>query len=225
MSAQDALTLLRTQSLTTVVHNELERRIIDGSLLPGAPLRETSIATELGISRGPVREAFRMLEERGLVQFEKNCGVRVRQLALEHARQIYQIRLPLEGLIAELATAALDDSGREQLIALLQAMKSAAAEQDSAAYTLLNFQLHDRLAQLSGNQALHDTYRRLVVQLKLLRSHSLLQLHRLEVSFAEHRAVVEAMIKGDATEAACLLKAHTQASLQRIELAIEMQKN
>jgi DNA-binding GntR family transcriptional regulator len=221
MSSQDALNLLRTQSLTMVVQNELEQRIIDGILQPGMPLREASIANELGISRGPVREAFRMLEERGLVLFEKNCGVRVRELALEQARQIYQIRVPLEALIAELATQSLTDSGRARLGSILEEMTAAVQRHDISSYTELNFRFHDLLAQLTGNQALYETYRRLVVQLKLLRSHSFRQLpHNLEVSLDEHRSIVQAVLNGDSKQAAALLSGHASVSLSRVQQAI-----
>ncbi|MGL9773584.1 MAG: GntR family transcriptional regulator [Sodalis sp. (in: enterobacteria)] len=102
MNTPDTITLLRTQSLSNLVQVELERRIVAGELSPCSPLREATITAEMGISRGPVREAFRMLEERGLVLFEKNCGVRIRRLDMAQALQIYQVRIPLEELAGSL---------------------------------------------------------------------------------------------------------------------------
>jgi len=72
--------LLQTSSLTSVVQGELERMILSGELAPGAKLTEMALATRLGVSRGPLREAFRMLEEAGLVRTEKNRGVFVRDI-------------------------------------------------------------------------------------------------------------------------------------------------
>ena len=92
-----ALAVLRQQSLTTLVQREIERRIIAGELPPGAKLNEAELAAEMGISRGPVREAFRALEQAGLVQTEKNRGVFVRQVSLEEANEIYEVRAALEG--------------------------------------------------------------------------------------------------------------------------------
>src|SRR5262245_3364669 len=74
-----AIALLQTSSLPTLVQKELERMILAGDLPAGSKLSEATIAELLGVSRGPVREAFRALEESGLVRLEKNRGVFVRQ--------------------------------------------------------------------------------------------------------------------------------------------------
>src|SRR6218665_3988653 len=88
--------LLRSHSLTTVVLRELERRILAGDLAPGDKLNEADLAAELNVSRGPVREAFRALEQSGLVRTEKNRGVFVRQVSLEEADEIYEVRAGLD---------------------------------------------------------------------------------------------------------------------------------
>ncbi|MDH4290619.1 MAG: GntR family transcriptional regulator, partial [Aquincola sp.] len=77
------IALLQTSSLASVAQGELERMILGGELAPGAKLTEMALATRLGISRGPLREAFRMLEEAGLVRTEKNRGVFVRDIPIE----------------------------------------------------------------------------------------------------------------------------------------------
>jgi DNA-binding GntR family transcriptional regulator len=77
------ITLLQTSSLSSVVQGELERMILSGELRPGEKLTEMALAARLGVSRGPLREAFRMLDESGLVRTEKNRGVFVRDLPVE----------------------------------------------------------------------------------------------------------------------------------------------
>ena len=99
-----ALDLLREQSLTSLVQRELERRIEAGELAPGAKLNEVDVAADLRVSRGPVREAFRALEQAGLVRTEKNRGVSVRQVSLQEADEIYEVRAALEALIGQLST-------------------------------------------------------------------------------------------------------------------------
>ena len=76
-----AIELLQSHSLTTLVQREIERMILAGNLASGDKLNEAEIAIRLGVSRGPVREAFRALEEAGLVRTEKNRGVFVRAAA------------------------------------------------------------------------------------------------------------------------------------------------
>lgn len=222
MSSPEAIALLRTQSLTTLVHEELERRIAAGQILPGAPLRESAIATDMGISRGPVREAFRMLEERGLVMFEKNCGVRVRQLDLEQATHIYQVRIPLEGLIGELVTQNLTAEGRDQVRQVLEQMAECVAHQNVPAYADLNFRFHDLLARFTGNPILYDTYRRLVVQLKLFRSYTFRHSpETISVSLREHTAIFNAITSLNVLLARELLCQHASDSLTRLRSAAQ----
>ena len=87
----DTLELVRSHSLPTVVRHELERRILAGEILPGAKLNEAEVAEALKVSRGPVREAFRALEQAGLVRTEKNRGVFVRSLTHFEADELYRI--------------------------------------------------------------------------------------------------------------------------------------
>ena len=82
------IAILQSQSLTTLVQRELEMRIVSGGLLPGARLNEIELAGEFNVSRGPLREAFRALEQAGLLRTEKNRGVFVRAISLEEADEI-----------------------------------------------------------------------------------------------------------------------------------------
>src|SRR5271169_6787142 len=91
-----AIELLQSHSLTTLVQREVERMILAGDIASGDKLNEADIAARLGVSRGPVREAFRALEESGLVRTEKNRGVFVRVIAIEEADEIYEVRAALD---------------------------------------------------------------------------------------------------------------------------------
>ncbi|NBX15433.1 MAG: GntR family transcriptional regulator, partial [Betaproteobacteria bacterium] len=86
--SHSTIAMLQTNSLTGAVQQEIERLINAGELGPGDKLTEAVMAERLGVSRGPVREAFRVLEEAGLVRLEKNRGVFVRQVPLEEALEI-----------------------------------------------------------------------------------------------------------------------------------------
>src|SRR5207249_2844023 len=90
------IALIQTNSLPALVQRELERMIIAGDLPAGAKLREAEVAAMLGVSRGPVREAFRALEESGLVRLEKNRGVFVRQIGVDEADHIFELRAVLD---------------------------------------------------------------------------------------------------------------------------------
>jgi phosphonate utilization transcriptional regulator len=222
MSFPDALNVLKSRSLPALVQEELERMIIDGRLLPGEPLREVALSALLGVSRGPIREAFRGLEEKGLVTVVKNCGVHVRTLDVDEADQIYEVRAVLEGMIGAKAAREIGPEGCGELRALIASMEEAVSGSDINRYTALNFHLHDRLAALAGNRKLHETYNRLVSELALFRRQTYVHNEAsLALSLEEHKAIVSAVCTGDAERAATLLQAHTRDSRSRMHQVLD----
>ena len=214
-AAPAAIELVRKQSLTSLVQHEIERSILAGELAPGVKLNEADLAAAMGISRGPVREAFRALEQAGLVQTEKNRGVFVRQVSLEEASEIYEVRAALEAQIGRLAAARAKPAQVERLRAIVKRMR--AAGRDAEAYFPLNIEFHEALAEAAGNQALAAHYRRVVNELNLYRRDAIRRnLDVIPVSTKEHEAIVEAIAKGDATVAARLLYDHVIGSRARL---------
>lgn len=217
MQVAQAINLLSTKSLTGLACEEIEKWIYSGRIQPGEPLREAEISARIGLSRGPVREAFRMLQERGLVLCEKNRGVRVRSLSFEEVQEIYELRISLEGLIGRLASQRRTNEQASRLQKIVEDMRSAVEAGDVVRYTQLNFELHEELVQSARNAVLADTYSRLVVQLKLFRSYSLRHnAENVRQSLAEHSAIVAAVVAGDASLAQTLLQEHSCASLDRL---------
>src|ERR1700692_941435 len=94
--------LLRSLTLSGLVQDEILRGIKTGELTVGAKLNEIELAERLGISRSPVREAFRALEEAGLVRLEKNRGVFIRDLSDEEATELYAVRAGLDEMAGRL---------------------------------------------------------------------------------------------------------------------------
>ncbi|MCW5591937.1 MAG: phosphonate utilization associated transcriptional regulator [Betaproteobacteria bacterium] len=217
-----AIELLRSQSLTSLVQQELERRILAGNILPGDKLNENEVATELNVSRGPVREAFRALEQAGLVRTEKNRGVFVRQVSLEEADEIYEVRAGLDELIGRLAAERATDGQIDELRGLVERMKDAARARDVDAYYPLNIQFHDRLAQIAGNGTLLAAYRRLINELHLYRRRTLALGHdAFPKSTSQHAEIVEAVASRNGTLAGELLYQHAVKSRSRLHEALE----
>jgi phosphonate utilization transcriptional regulator len=211
-----ALALLRTSSLPDLVRQELERMILAGELAAGAKLTETALAAKLGVSRGPVREAFRGLEEMGLVRVEKNRGVFVRRVSVEEADQIYEVRAILDEWIGRrLAQVATPDQIR-RLRAHVERMDKAAARHDVDAYYHLNLEFHDLLAAACGNPKLVATYRRLVNELSLFRHQALARGSTLTISTREHREIVDKIASRNAPAAGKALLDHVLASRERM---------
>ena len=221
---EGAIALLQSNSLSMLVQRELERMIIAGELDAGAKLNEASIADLLGVSRGPVREAFRSLEESGLVRLEKNRGVFVRQVSMEEADEIYELRAALDEFAGRLAAQRAAAADVRDLRVLVERMDKAAARNELDAYHRANLQFHDRLVELAGNAKLLATYRRLVNEVHLYRRASLAQAGALPVSTREHHDIVEKIAGGQAVAAGRALYDHVMGSRERMHRAHDAHK-
>ena len=217
-----AIELLQSHSLTTLVQRELERRILAGELEPGDKLTEEDIAGALNVSRGPVREAFRALEQAGLVRTEKNRGVFVRQVSVSDADEIYEVRAGLDELIGRLLATRIEPGQLTELRELLKKMQKAARAKSVDDYYPLNVQFHDRLAEFTGNRTLVAHYRRLVNELHLYRRETLARgADSFPISTREHSEIVDALARRDADRAGKLMYEHAMESRDRLHAALE----
>ena len=211
-----AIALVQSSSLPMLVQKELERMILAGELRAGSKLNEAAIADLLGVSRGPVREAFRALEESGLVRLEKNRGVYVREIGIDEADEIYELRAVLDEFAGRRVAQTITPDLARELSARVDRMEKAAAKGDVDAYYQANLAFHDRLVELAGNAKLLVTYRRLVNELNLFRRATLAHAGTLPVSTREHREIVDRITSGEAAAAGRALHEHVMASRERM---------
>jgi phosphonate utilization transcriptional regulator len=218
-----AIELLQRHSLSTLVLHEIERQIVSGELGAGTKLNEADLAARLRVSRGPVREAFRALEQSGLVRTEKNRGVFVRQLSLAEADEIYEVRAALDGLIGRLAAQRIRPRQLARLRELIKRMQATGRARDADAYFPLNLEFHEVLAVAAGNQALLSNYQRIVNELNLYRRETLVRnAANIPISTRDHEAIVDAIAQGDAQRAERLLFDHVMHSRERLHLALQV---
>jgi phosphonate utilization transcriptional regulator len=218
-AAAAEIAFLRTQPLASVVQTEIERRILSGEVKAGARLNELEIARSLGISRAPVRESLRTLEQTGLVVSRKNFGVFVRIISMEEAGEIYQIRSYIdEGVGRELARC-IDDRQLAELQSMVGRMESAYNAGDVAAYHERNVAFHERMVEMVGNRKLRDIYRKLLNQLILYRRRSLGQPGAMPRSVDEHRGILDAIRSRNIDAAGRAMRDHILASSERLQRA------
>lgn len=217
--ADDTIAVLQTHSLPALVQRELERRILAGEFPAGSKLNEAAIADLLGVSRGPVREAFRALEESGLVRLEKNRGVFVRQIAVEEADDIYELRAVLDAHAGRRVAQGVGPAELHGLRMLVDRMDRAVARDDIDAYHAANLAFHEALVALAGNAKLLAMYRRLVNELNLYRRATLAQQGALPVSVREHHDILDRIAAGDAAAAGSALYDHVMKSRARMHQA------
>lgn len=200
------VSMARHPSLAERVRDEIERRIEAGMLAPGDKLNEADWAARLEVSRGPVREAFRALEQAGLVRNEKNRGVFVRSVSAREAVELDGLRTILEEAACRMLASQIDAAQVAALRERLDAMRDALAIEDCRAYCDARDAFRDVLVVAVDNGKLHETYRRCVSELRLSRA-TLPAAGTLAPSYAAYRAILNALASRKADEAAALIRA------------------
>ncbi len=222
---QQNLKILRTHSLSTVVFDNLENAIVTGEMEPGERINETAVAERYGVSRGPVREACRRLEEAGLVDFIVNRGVFVKKLAFEDAVEIYQIRAALFAFAGRVLAHRITNEQIGVLQRLIDEMEAAAVRQDARTYYARNLEFHASLMQFTGYRRLVRLYEGLNKELHVFRRRGLNDDTNRQTSSREHRAIIEALRGGSPAHIARVMRTHSMAGINRtlrsMELSVE----
>ncbi|WP_186766575.1 GntR family transcriptional regulator [Puniceibacterium confluentis] len=188
---------LRQRSLVLEVRDALEGMILRGEVPAGERLNEINLAEQLGVSRGPVREAARSLEREGLVKTVTNQGVYVRKLSLEDALELYDLRAGIAGYLCTRAAESATPEDKSDLRAFVDRMDAAVRDGDEERYFELNLAFHDRVATASGATRAKDLYTSLGKEVRLMRLRVLTGGASLALSNSEHDRIVRAIEIGD----------------------------
>lgn len=145
----------------------LRQAILSGELSPGVPLREMQLAAELGVSRAPLREALRMLEEEGLAERRPFKGSAVAIVPAREVQEIAVVRRRVESLAVQLGLERLQADGAAELRAAVARLSTAAAAEDIAASIDAHLAIHRMLYDACGNEVLADMWRSWESRLRL----------------------------------------------------------
>ena len=189
------------QPLRETVCEALREAIRNGVLEPGERLMEVQLADELGISRTPVREAIRKLEQEGYVIMMPRRGTYVSSVSVSDVKEIFEIRSALESLSTELAALRIEPDELEQLRTLLTEIEGHIERKDIDKIVETDIKFHGLLYQVSRNERLVAIISNLKEQLARYRTLSMSYPGRLKETLEEHRAMVEAIAAGDAEAA------------------------
>lgn len=215
------LAVLRSTSLSVAIETELQDMILKGAIKPSERLNELQLATKFGTSRGPLREALRSLQGKGLVDFVRNRGVFVRAISTEEALEIYDLRAALFGLAGRLLVDRVTDDMLETLDGFLTRMDAASEARDFAAYYPINLAFHEFLVVNTGNRLLQHEYSMFVDKLHLCRGRGLVQAGGLALSNREHREMVDAIAAGGRERAFEAFFRHVDRAKHRFKSTIE----
>ena len=219
-AALEQISRRRAKTLSTIVGEAIEEMIVSGELTAGDRINESALASRLGVSRGPIREACRRLEEAGLLESATNQGVFVREMTLEEARDLYEVRGALSGLAGRLIVERASASAVSDLRARVDAMDAVARVNDFSTYYGLNLAFHGALIDAAANPALTHSYRSIANQLHLFRRRGLVQTGSLMVSNAEHHEIVDAILARDTDAAEQAMRRHVANGWARMSASI-----
>jgi DNA-binding GntR family transcriptional regulator len=196
------------------VYRVLRAAILDGTVPPGGQLRERDIATDLGVSRSPLREAMTRLEEEGLIVKIPFRGAFVAEVSAQEVAEIASIRLLVEPYAGELALEALRGPERSRLTRTIEDLHRATEENDIPASIDAHLQFHRLFYDLSGHSVLRSLWNGWETKLRLYltvdhRSYG--DLHDIAV---EHQRLAAVALEGDTEMFRQELARHFQAALR-----------
>lgn len=210
--------------LRDVVFNTLRQAILRGELQPGERLLEIHLASKLGVSRTPIREAIRKLELEGLVLMIPRRGAVVAEITEKSLRDVLEVRRALEELAVKLACEKIRPEEIEELKEAAKEFEEALQTKDVTVYAEADVKFHDIIYRVTDNQRLiqllynfrEQMYRYRVEYLKREDSH--------ETLLKEHQYIIDSIEKGDevrATEAMC---AHIDNQVEAVSDTIRTKK-
>lgn len=206
----------RGAGLSHTIVNELKQLIYTGEFQPGERLNEAALALRMGTSRGPIREAIKVLAGLGIVTAVANRGVFVRQLSLREMLEIYELRALVFGYAADRACEHFTEEHKKQFEALLAAMDAATDAEDGTRYYELNLQFHALILIISNNQRAHQAYDDYVKELHLVRRKYFNVPGNMRRSNVEHRAIFEAIVASNPAKAKAAAERHVHAGRARL---------
>lgn len=195
-------------NLGDLVATEIRAAILAGTLAPGERLKQEQLATDMRVSRIPVREALRILEGEGLVETRPGRGSAVVELTKQEAADVMVVRGTLEGLAARLAAERVTPEVVARLRDAVDAGKQASESGDHSSASEAHTQFHLELARAADNSHLRTELEFLPAKTEWIMA-TLLQ-SRSEYSWQEHEAILDAVAVGDADRAERLTRLHSR---------------
>lgn len=194
--------------LREVVFKTLRNAIVHGEFEPGERLMEVTLAKRLGVSRTPVREAMRMLELEGLVVMIPRRGAEVARITEKDLSDALEIRVALEDLAAGLACKRIDDDGRARLRQVCDDFKRAVNSKVIPEIVDADVAFHNTIMDVTNNQRLINMAQSLREQVYRYRVEYVKDFSYHDKLVAEHEALMNAILDGDADKAKEITRKH-----------------
>lgn len=216
MKRREGLQPLTQESAPAMIAAQLRSLIAQGTMPPGAQLVEADIVRELGVSRGPVREAMNRLTQEGLLVSIRNRGVFVAEFDEADIRDIYEARTAVEKAAAGILLATNFKLAGEELMGRVGDMEEARLAHDPEAMSEADIAFHEALVAMASSPRLSRMHSTLLTETRMCLSRLEGRYDDENVRVAEHRAIAEALQDGDHLLVMTRLDAHKDDALDRL---------
>lgn len=196
-------------SLPDQVYERLRHAIICGELQPAEKLVELDIASQMGTSQGPIREALQRLEHDGLVERRARSATFVTSISTDEMYELFSIRGVIEGFAIRRVAQKISDDQCQELENLIQKMAEAGSERDIIPLAEYDMQFHRRMVEWSGSQSFVRLWTTISSQIQrfIVQSHPEHYPDFVEIGM-RHQPIVDALRQHDADDAAHVMQEH-----------------
>lgn len=194
------------QTLREKILETIRESILRGQLKPGEKVAEPELAERFGISRTPIREAFRQLESEGYLTVIPRKGAVVTALSERAVEEFYAIKSILEGYAAQMAAENMTDKEIEKLEGINQKLQELADEGDVKTFFKVHNEFHEVFIRAAGNEKLLELINQLMLKFNRFRLASLSLPGRMEISVKEHEKIIRAFKRKDGAQADALVR-------------------
>lgn len=202
-------------SLTDEIVDIIRDRILKGEYKIGEKIKENQIATELKVSRTPIREAFKQLENEGLIDYIPNRGCFAKGFTRQDIEDIYAVRKALEILAVEWAVKGMTPEQLKSLQDQSDLMEFYTARKDSKKVLEINTDFHDVIYNATGSRFMAQVLRSYKEYIEQTRKVLFYEQEYLEEIYEEHKAILDAIISKDVDAAKTAMAKHLDGSQRR----------
>jgi DNA-binding GntR family transcriptional regulator len=207
----------RTENLSGQVYSQIKTLILCNEILPGEKLHHQELSERLGVSRTPVREALTRLVQEGYVSFLPNRGFTCKEIRLQEADELYQLREALEAFAVEKAVENLTEAAFTKLSAKINLYGKDVQKRFTRDRLVYDQDVHLEIARLSGNEtltkALAQVFERIILKRK---TDGLYDPARGITAHQEHLKLLQAMKKRNTQDAVKIVRAHIRAGKDNV---------
>ena len=206
-----------SENLSTRVYNQIKRLILCNEIMPGQKLNHQQLSERLGVSRTPVREALTRLVQEGYVSFLPNRGFTCKEIRMQEAEELYELREALEAFAVEKAIESLTDSGLDQLKNKVHSYGRDVENRFTRERLVYDQDVHLAIARMSGNETLRNMLSHVFERIVLKRrTDGIYDSARGMSAHQEHLSLLAAIERRDAAEAVAIVRNHIQAGKQNV---------